>query len=392
MKLNENFFNLREDYLFAGVAKRVEQYQGENPGKKLIRLGIGDVTLPLAPAVVAAMQAAVAQMGCKATFRGYGPVQGYAFLREAIAGDYAARGIALEPDDLFISDGAKSDLGNILELFAPDNTVLLPNPVYPAYADANIMAGRRLIYSDANAENGFLPLPNSAVTADIIYLCSPNNPTGAVYSREQLGEWVAYALARGAVILFDAAYEAFVHGEALPRSIYEVEGARQCAIEFCSFSKTAGFTGTRCGYTVVPRELTLRGTTLQELWLRRQSTKFNGVPYMVQRGAEAVYSAAGRRQVRANIESYRENAVIIADALRALGLWFTGGENSPYLWLKCPDGLNSWAFFDRLLNECGVVGTPGSGFGTNGEGYFRLSAFADKAAAEIAVKRMAGLF
>lgn len=392
MKLNQHYASLLDGYLFSNIAKKVAQHQAEHPGQKIIRLGIGDVTLPLAPAVVAAMQAGVAQMSCKASFHGYGPEQGYDFLREAIAGYYSGRGVQLDPADIFVSDGAKSDLGNILDLFDTDNTALIPNPVYPVYLDTNLMAGRRILYLNACEENGFLPLPDCAVKADIIYLCSPNNPTGAVYTREQLGAWVHYALDCGAVILFDAAYEAFVQDTSLPRSIYEIDGAKRCAIEFCSLSKTAGFTGTRCGYTTVPAELTLGGMSLRQMWLRRQTTKFNGVPYVVQRGAQAVFSEAGQRQTRANIAVYRENAGIISAALDELGVWYTGGANSPYIWLKCPQGLTSWQFFDRLLAECGVVGTPGSGFGKNGEGFFRLTGFGDKAATEIAMKRMRALF
>lgn len=392
MKINKNYLNLQDSYLFSTIAKKVAQYQEANPDKKPIRLGIGDVTLPLAPAVVAAMQAAVAQMSCKATFRGYGPEQGYDFLREAIAGYYESHGVAVDAGDVFVSDGAKSDLGNILDLFDVDNTVLIPDPVYPVYVDTNVMAGRKILYMDANAENCFLPLPDDNVKADIIYLCSPNNPTGAVYNHEQLGAWVDYALKNNAVILFDAAYEAFVQDETLPRSIYEIDGAKQCAIEFCSFSKTAGFTGTRCGYTIVPYELIFEDVQLRKFWLRRQTTKFNGVPYIVQCGAQAVFSEAGQRQIKANIAVYQENAKIIADALKEMDVWFTGGENSPYIWLKCPSGMTSWEFFDKLLNECSVVGTPGSGFGNNGEGFFRLTAFGDKAATEIAIKRLKSLF
>ncbi|WP_312643655.1 LL-diaminopimelate aminotransferase [Hydrogenoanaerobacterium sp.] len=392
MKMNKNYLNLQDSYLFSTIAKKVAEYQAQNPEKKPIRLGIGDVTLPLVPAVVAAMQAAVAQMSCKATFRGYGPEQGYDFLRQAIAGYYAAHGVTVDAGDVFVSDGAKSDLGNILDLFDVENTVLIPDPVYPVYVDTNIMAGRRIVYMNANEENGFLPLPNVGIQADIIYLCSPNNPTGAVYNHEQLKAWVDYALANNAVVLFDAAYEAFIQDETLPRSIYEIEGAKQCAIEFCSLSKTAGFTGTRCGYTIVPAELTVEGEPLRKFWLRRQATKFNGVPYVVQCGAQAVFGEAGQRQIKANIAVYQENAKIISGTLREMGVWFTGGENSPYIWLKCPSGMTSWEFFDRLLTECSVVGTPGSGFGKNGEGFFRLTAFGDKAATEIAMKRLQKLF
>ena len=391
MKINRHYGELKDSYLFSTIAHKVAAYSAAHPDKNIIRLGIGDVTLPLCPAVVEAMQAAVAEMGKKETFRGYGPEQGYDFLAEAVAGYYGERGIRLDRSEIFIGDGAKSDLGNILDLFDQDNTVLIPDPVYPVYVDTNLMAGRTIRYMDANAENGFLPLPDEAVKADIVYLCSPNNPTGAVYSREQLQRWVDYAQDCGAVILFDAAYEAFVQDPALPRSIFELEGAKGCAIEFCSFSKTAGFTGTRCGYTVVPQELKRDGMSLNAMWLRRQTTKFNGVPYIVQRGAAAVFTPEGQRQIKENIAYYRENARIIAGALRERGVWFTGGENSPYIWLKCPDGLGSWDYFDRLLTEANVVGTPGEGFGKNGEGFFRLTAFGDRANTEEAVRRLARL-
>ncbi len=388
MKINANYQNLEQSYLFTNINRKVAAYQAANPEKKIIRLGIGDVTRPLCPAVISAMQAAVAEMGTAATFRGYGPEQGYDFLRESVQGYYAGRGTPLEAQEIFISDGAKSDLGNILDLFSAENTVLVPDPVYPVYVDTNIMAGRKILYMDANEGNGFLPLPGPLVKADIIYLCSPNNPTGAVYSREQLQAWVDYALDCGAVLLFDAAYESFVRDPALPRSIFEIKGARRCAIEFCSFSKTAGFTGTRCGYTVVPEELEFDGASLNKFWLRRQTTKFNGVPYIVQRGAAAVFTPEGQEQIHANIEYYMENARTIASALRKLGVWFTGGENSPYIWLKCPGGRSSWEYFDYLLEEKNLVGTPGAGFGKNGEGFFRLTAFGSQEATREAVARI----
>lgn len=369
MKLNENYKNLEESYLFSTIAKRVSAYQAEHPQQEIIRLGIGDVTLPLCPAVVSAMQEAVQEMGKAASFHGYGPEQGYPFLKEAVRGYYQNRGISLKEDEIFISDGAKSDLGNILDLFSADNTVLIPDPVYPVYVDTNLMAGRKIVYMDANEENGFLPLPKKGQKADIIYLCSPNNPTGAVYSKEQLKVWVEYALEQKAIILFDAAYEAFISDPALPRSIYEIEGAKECAIEFCSLSKTAGFTGTRCGYTIVPEGLGV----LNRMWLRRQTTKFNGVPYIVQKGAAAVFTAEGQKQVTENINYYKRNATLIANALKSKGIWFTGGENSPYIWLKC--GMPSWDYFDQLLLKYQIVGTPGAGFGKNGEGFFRLTAF-----------------
>lgn len=392
MKLNMHYQELEDSYLFSTIAHKVAAFGQAHPEASIIRLGIGDVTRPLCPAVVQAMQAAVAEMGEAASFRGYGPEQGYDFLRQAVQGYYAARGVKLAEDEIFISDGAKSDVGNILDLFDADNTVLVPDPVYPVYVDTNVMAGRPIRYMQANADNGFLPLPDETVQADIIYLCSPNNPTGAVYDRTGLQAWVEYANANGAVILFDAAYEAFVQEPALPRSIFEIEGARTCAIEFCSLSKTAGFTGTRCGYTVVPIELEANGAKLNRMWLRRQTTKFNGVPYIVQRGAAAVFSPEGQTQIHADIAYYRENARVIAQALDSLGVWYTGGKNSPYIWMKCPDGLDSWAFFDKLLEQAHVVGTPGAGFGKNGEGFFRLTAFGNHENTQEAVRRLTALY
>lgn len=391
MKINENYLQLKDSYLFSTIAKKVAEYSSKNPDKRIIRMGIGDVTLPLCGAVVDAMQKAVAEMGKKETFRGYGPEQGYDFLADAICGYYGERGIDLARNEVFISDGAKSDVGNILDLFAVDNTVLVPDPVYPVYVDTNIMAGRKILYMNANRDNGFLPLPDENVKADIIYLCSPNNPTGAVYNREQLKKWVEYALERNAIILFDAAYEAFIQDARLPRSIYEIEGAKKCAIEFCSFSKTAGFTGTRCGYTIVPANLEFGGGKLNHMWLRRQTTKFNGVNYIVQRGAAAVFTTEGQKETRENIAYYLNNAHIIASALKNKGVWFTGGENSPYIWMKCPGGMDSWGYFDCLLQKANVVGTPGAGFGENGEGYFRLTAFGDHANTEEAMRRIVNL-
>lgn len=378
MKINEEFLALKDSYLFSTIAKKVNEYTASNPDKKIIRLGIGDVTKPLAPVVTDAMQKAVAEMGEAKSFRGYGEEQGYAFLREAICGYYAKMDVELSVDEVFVSDGAKSDIGNILDIFDKDNSVLIPDPVYPVYVDTNIMAGRTINYMYGNAENGFLPMPSDEVSGDIIYLCSPNNPTGAVYTKEQLKEWVDYAIANDAIILFDSAYEIFVQDESLPTSIYQIEGAKKCAIEFCSLSKTAGFTGTRCGYTVVPKELVRGGTALNKLWLRRQTTKFNGVPYIVQRGAEAVFSEVGMTQTRENIDYYLENARLMTETLTEMGIWFTGGINSPYVWLECPNGIKSWDFFDYLLEEANIVGTPGSGFGDGGEGYFRLTAFGER--------------
>lgn len=371
MKINENYNNLKDSYLFSTIAKKVNEFASNNPDKKIIRLGIGDVTLPLCKSVVKAMHAAVDEQGEQATFKGYGPEQGYGFLKSAIQNYYKENNVELEENEIFISDGAKSDLGNILDLFDKDNTVLVPDPVYPVYVDTNSMDGRNIVFLNANEDNNFLPLPDENIIADIIYLCSPNNPTGAVYTKEQLKKWVDYAKKQNAIILFDAAYEAFIKDSSLPRSIYEIEGAKECAIEFCSFSKTAGFTGTRCGYTVVPHTL----GKLNKMWLRRQTTKFNGVPYIVQRGAEAIFTEEGRAEIKANIAYYQKNAELIAKTLDECNIKYFGGKHSPYIWLKCPNNMSSWEFFDYLLENIQVVGTPGEGFGKNGEGFFRLTSF-----------------
>ena len=388
MNINENYLNLEQSYLFSTVAKKVNEFSKNNPDKKIIRLGIGDVTLPLCKAVVDAMHKAVDEMGVQETFRGYGPEQGYDFLREAVQKYYKSHNVELELDEIFISDGAKSDLGNILDLFAKDNTVLVPDPVYPVYVDTNIMAGRKVIFANANSENEFLPMPDKSVEADIIYICSPNNPTGAAYNKTQLKQWVDYALAMNAIILYDAAYECFISDDDLPRSIFEIDGARKCAIEFCSLSKTAGFTGTRCGYTVVPKEL----DKLNKFWLRRQTTKFNGVPYIIQRGAQAVFSEQGQKEIKENINYYKENAKVISQTLKDCNIWHVGGKHSPYIWLRCPDNMTSWEFFDYLLEKIQVVGTPGSGFGKNGEGFFRLTSFGSKENTKEAMERFKTLF
>lgn len=387
LKINENYAKLKESYLFSEIAHRVNAYSAANPDKKLIKMGIGDVTLPLCDAVVQAMKTAADEMGKAETFRGYGPEQGYDFLKEKIRGYYAKIGVDLASDSIFISDGAKSDLGNILDIFSKDNKVLIPDPVYPVYVDTNVMDGRNIVFADANEQNGFLPLPDENTDADIVYICSPNNPTGAVYDKDGLKKWIAYAKEHKAVILFDAAYESFVADPTLPRSIYEIDGAKECAIEFCSLSKTAGFTGTRCGYTVVPDELVFDGHSLNKFWLRRQTTKFNGVSYIVQRAAEAVFTDEGQKQIRANIDYYRENAKIITTAFDELGITYFGGKNSPYIWMKCPNGMDSWTFFDYLLKNAGVVGTPGAGFGKNGEGFFRLTSFSNHENTQEAMKR-----
>lgn len=389
-KLNENYSNLRGSYLFAEVAKRSAAYKAAHPDKEVISLGIGDVSRPLVPAVVEAMKKACDEMGRAETFRGYGPYEGYDFLRKAVAEhDYRARGVQIEEDEIFISDGAKSDVANFQELFSASSLVALQDPVYPVYLDTNVMAGRsgpwkdgrfeRIVYLPCTAENRFSPaLP--AGRADLVYLCSPNNPTGSVLSRAELTKWVEWALEHEAVILFDSAYEAFISQADVPRSIYEIPGAKKCAVEFRSFSKTAGFTGTRCAYCVVPKELKITDEAGAEhsanaCWMRRQSTKFNGVPYIVQRGAEAVYTPQGLAQTREVVSGYLANARVISDALETAGFQAYGGVNAPYIWLKTPGEMTSWEFFDFMLEKLQIVGTPGSGFGAAGEGYFRLTAF-----------------
>ena len=389
MKLNKHYTELNESYLFSTIARKVREFQAANPERDVIRLGIGDVTLPLAASVTEAMHKAVDEQGRKESFHGYIPSeQGYEFLRQAIQRYYAKNGVTLDISEIFVSDGAKSDLGNLLDLFDVDNTVLVPDPVYPVYVDDNVMAGRTIRYMAATAENQFLPMPGEDTEGDIVYLCSPNNPTGATYSVEQLKVWVDWAKAHDALILFDAAYECFVTEPGLARSIYEVEGANEVAVEVCSFSKIAGFTGTRCGYTVVPQAIVKENQSLNKMWLRRQTTKFNGVAYVVQRGAEAVFTEQGMKEIQDNLNYYRTNAAVIAKALEECGVWYCGGKNSPYIWLKCPGGMDSWQFFDWLLANAGVVGTPGAGFGACGEGYFRLTAFGDAARTREAAARI----
>ncbi|PWJ15508.1 LL-diaminopimelate aminotransferase [Ruminococcus flavefaciens] len=395
-RFNENFLELKESYLFSEVAKRVSTFKEKHPERSVIRLGIGDVTLPLGKAVVEAMHRAADEMGKAETFRGYGPEQGYDFLRKAIAGHYRSFGVELDIDEIFVSDGAKSDTGNITDLFGRDNTVLIPDPVYPVYVDTNTMNSRNIVYINGTAENDFLPMPDRSIHADIIYICSPNNPTGACYNRAQLREWVDYALENDAVILFDSAYESFVSDSSLPHSIYEIEGAESCAVEFCSLSKTAGFTGTRCGYTIVPKAITSvsadgREMSLNKMWNRRQCTKFNGVPYVIQRAAEAVFSEEGKEEAKAMTDAYMQNARIISDTMERLGIRYTGGINSPYIWFECPFGMNSWDFFDFLLEKAGVVGTPGAGFGSNGDNWFRLTAFNSKENTVEAMERFRSL-
>ena len=397
-KLNENYLNLKESYLFAEINHRVKAYQEANPDKKIIRLGIGDVTLPIGSKMIEQLHEGVDAMASSDTFKGYGPEQGYDFLRNAIVDYYKRNGVdCIEPDEVFVSDGAKSDTGNITDLFAQDNVILIPDPVYPVYVDTNIMNGRNITYIDANAENNFLPMPDHSFHADVIYICSPNNPTGAAYNREQLKEWVDYALANDAIILYDSAYECFITDETLPRSIFAIEGARKCAIEFCSLSKTAGFTGTRCGYTIVPKDLKFAASngkemSLNAMWNRRQTTKFNGVSYIVQKGAAAAFSVEGMSQCKANIKYYQENAKIIAEGLAKKNIRYFGGVNSPYIWFECPDNMESWDFFDYLLKNAQVVGTPGAGFGKNGHNFFRLTSFGNHENTIEAMKRIDQLF
>ena len=403
VSVNENYLNLQGSYLFSTIAKKVGEYQEKHPEMRIIRLGIGDVTQPLAPVIVEALHRAVGEMGTPDGFRGYGPEQGYDFLRNAIAGqDYRARGCEIAPDEIFVSDGAKCDVGNIQEIFGTDNRVAVCDPVYPVYVDTNVMAGRsgrfdpasggfeNLIYMPCTSENGFAPaLPKEV--PDLIYLCFPNNPTGAAIRKEALQEWVDYANRYGSVILYDAAYEAYISEEGIPHSIYECSGAKTCAIEMHSFSKNAGFTGLRLGYTVIPKALVVNGVKLHDLWSRRHGTRYNGAPYIVQRAGEAVYSAEGKRQLGEQVAFYMENARLIREGLQKAGFTAYGGINAPYIWLKTPDRMTSWAFFDRLLESVQVVGTPGSGFGASGEGYFRLTAFGTRENTLEALERIARL-
>ncbi len=391
IQINKYFHDVKQSYLFSEIGARTRAFAAANPDKPIIRLGIGDVTLPLTKSVITAMEKAVAEMGKAETFRGYPSEYGHDFLIEAIRKHYLPYGVELDADEVFVSDGAKSDVGNIVDILG-DNTILIPDPVYPVYMDSNTMSGRKIELIDATEENGFLPTPEVLDgSCYVIYLCSPNNPTGAVYNKDQLKAWVDYALKSGSLIIFDSAYEAFVNGDE-PRSIYEIEGAKECAIEICSLSKTAGFTGTRCAWTIVPNALTAEdGTSLNKMWKRRQATKFNGVCYVVQRGAEAALSEQGMAECRELIEYYMVNARRIAELLTKKGIWFTGGVSSPYIWLKCPNNMGSWEFFDYLLENAQVVGTPGEGFGKCGEGFFRLTSFGSHEATLEAIKRLDAL-
>ncbi|MCD7872339.1 MAG: LL-diaminopimelate aminotransferase [Clostridiales bacterium] len=393
MKINENFLKLESSYLFSTVAKKQKEYQEKHPDKEVIRLSIGDVTKPLVPAVISAMHKAVDEMADESTFRGYPPEHGYDFILNAIQkNDYADLGIDIKTDEIFLSDGAKSDCGNIGDIFSVDNKVAICDPVYPVYLDTNVMNGRTdIIYLPCTAENGFMPQIPKDEIPDVIYLCFPNNPTGVTASRKQLKEWVDFALKNNSLILYDAAYKAFIVDDS-PKSIYEIDGAKKCAIEFCSFSKTAGFTGVRCGYTVVPKELVFNGQSLNPFWARRQATKFNGVSYITQRAAEAVYSEDGKKQTEDVIKYYQRNAKVIYDTLTNAGFKCFGAVNSPYVWMQTPNGMSSWEFFDDLLDKCQVVGTPGSGFGKSGEGYLRLTAFGNYEKTVEAVERIKSVY
>jgi LL-diaminopimelate aminotransferase len=394
---NIHYADLKNSYLFYNIAQKIKEYSDEHPGTKLYRMGIGDVSLPLCDVVIKALHEAVEDQAHKDAFHGYMPECGAPFLREAIARHYRERGVAVEDDEVFVSSGASDELGDILDLFDRGNTALVIEPAYPAYVDANVMAGRKIIHVPSGEENGFLPAPPDASAAgedagaDIIYICSPNNPTGAVFGRELLKKWVDFANVNGSVIIFDAAYEAFIEDPSLPRSIFEIDGARTCAIEICSLSKTAGFTGTRLGYTVIPKTLTRCGMNLNAMWVRNRTTKTNGVSYIIQKGGAAVFTPEGRKEIEANINYYKQNARILTESLDKAGVRYFGGRNAPYIWMQVPNGGDSWSFFDFLLNEGQIVGTPGSGFGSCGEGWFRFSTFGSREDTEEAAKRLARL-
>lgn len=388
---NMHYRDLKESYLFAGIAQKVKKYQMEHPEKHIYRMGIGDVSLPLCDAVIAALHEGVADQANKESFHGYMPECGAQFLRETVAKHYAERGVILDADEVFVSSGASDELGDILDLFDRSSSALVIEPAYPAYVDANVIAGREIVHLASGKEDGFLPEPREDFKADILYICSPNNPTGAVFSRNQLQAWVDFANENGAIILFDAAYEAFIEDETLPHSIFELDGAETCAIEICSLSKTAGFTGTRLGYTVIPKALNRCGMNFNAMWVRNRTTKTNGVSYIIQKGGAAVFTPEGQAQIKANIQIYKNNAKVLMEALDQLGIWYTGGKNAPYIWLKCPNGMGSWEFFDYLLNEIQVVGTPGEGFGACGEGYFRFSTFGSPEDTKEAARRLCEL-
>ena len=388
MNPNMHYADLKDSYLFYNIAQKTKAYLAAHPGTYLYRMGIGDVSLPLCEAVIHALHEAVDDQSEKARFHGYMPECGAPFLREAISSHYRNRGVRISDEEVFVSSGASDELGDILDLFDRSGSTLVIEPAYPAYVDANVMAGRRIIHLPSGVDNGFLPEPSDNAKADLIYLCSPNNPTGAVFTKDQLRRWVDFANQNGSIILFDAAYEAFIENENLPHSIFEIEGAETCAIEICSLSKTAGFTGTRLGYTVIPKVLRRNGMSFHEMWVRNRTTKTNGVSYIIQRGGAAVFTEEGQRQIRENIRVYKKNAHTLMNALNELGIWYCGGENAPYIWMKCPGNMGSWEFFDYLLNEIQVVGTPGEGFGACGEGFFRFSTFGSPEDTEEAARRL----
>ena len=391
MTPNMNYSKLKDSYLFYNIAQKTKAYLAEHPGTHLYRMGIGDVSLPLCRTVIDALHHAVDDQAVQASFHGYMPECGAPELRATIAAYYAQRGVQLAPEDVFVSSGASDELGDILDILGRDQRVLIMEPAYPAYVDANIIAGNEIIHVASSREDGFLALPDPSVHADIIYICSPNNPTGAVFSRTHLKAWVDYANKTDAIILFDAAYEAFIEDEEIPHSIFEIEGAKTCAIEICSLSKTAGFTGTRFGYTVIPQELMRGGLSLNAMWVRNRTTKTNGVSYILQKGAAAVFTEEGQREIHENIRVYKKNAAHLMAALDTLGIWYCGGKNAPYIWMQCPKSMGSWAFFDYLLHEIQVIGTPGEGFGSAGEGYFRFSTFGSPEDTEEAARRLVAL-
>ena len=385
---NMHYSELEDSYLFYNIAQKTKAYVEEHKGTKLLKMGIGDVSLPLSDAVIQALHEAVDDQASKDGFHGYMPERGAPFLRETIAKYYKNRGVFLSSDEVFVSSGASDELGDILDLFDPSSSALVIEPAYPAYVDANVMAGRKIVHLASGEENGFLPEPSEEIKADLLYICSPNNPTGAVFSRNQLQAWVDFANENDSIILFDAAYEAFIEDKTLPHSIYELDGAKKCAIEICSLSKTAGFTGTRLGYTVIPKALNRNEMNLNEMWVRNRTTKTNGVSYIIQKGGAAVFTEEGQRQIQENIRIYKNNAKVLMEALDKLGIWYCGGKNAPYIWMKCPNGMGSWEFFDYLLHEIQVVGTPGEGFGACGEGYFRFSTFGSTEDTKEAAKRL----
>ena len=391
LKPNMRYAELKDSYLFNTIYRKTDAYLAEHPGQKVLRMGVGDVTLPLCDAVIGALHAAVDDQANAATFHGYMPEVGAPFLRKAIAEYYKDKGTLVDESEIFVSSGACDDLGDILELFDQDNTVMVVEPAYPEYVDTNILAGRQIIHLESNEQNGFLPVPSEDTKADILYICSPNNPTGAVFDRLQLQAWVDFANETGSVILFDAAYEIFIEDKNLPRSIYELDGADRCAIEICSLSKTAGFTGTRLGYTVVPHNLIRNGMSLNTMWSRNRETRTNGISYILQKGAAAVFTPEGQKQIHENLQVYKNNAKVFMEALDTAGVWYCGGKNSPYIWMKCPDGMSGWDFFDYLLNEIQVVGIPGDGFGDCGKGYFRFSTFGTPEETSEAAQRLCAL-